>query len=148
TKLKATLQRLLLKYTFSQKMENLDMAFSLAPVPDEIDQLSSQPQGEFPTMAVRLAFFRFFVSLFQKYKQYIEKPQSRYFDIKKCFKTKQFIRDSHESAKPFLEQFLESQAFQRFLIQRITEEKSPETIFFDESIDAKLNRSKLKLHKK
>jgi len=50
--------------------------------------------------------------------------------------------------KAFLTHFLETQAFSQFNLDRIEREETDfEILFFDESIKAKLNRSKMKFTK-
>jgi len=48
----------------------------------------------------------------------------------------------HSNTRGFLSNLLSSQMFERFLEERITNNEHPEVKFFNESITAKINRSK------
>jgi hypothetical protein len=131
---------------------NLDMAYNLAPMPDEIGDISLIPKRSFSTNEVRMAFLRVFISLFQKYKQYLrtdvklDNPMN--FEVPNHFRKAAFIKDRQsESAKQFFRVFFDTQAFQRFLLTRVMNENVSQIKFFDESIQAKTNRSRLKLYK-
>jgi len=128
----------------------LDVAFSLAPVPDEVNDFNNEGK-RFCDYEVRMAFFRIFVSLFQRYKHYlkfdVKEDNVLNFEVDNHFKTTLFLRDQRDSSKPFLKTFLHTQAFQRFLQERVMNENSSYIRFFEESIQAKINRSKLKLYK-
>ncbi|KAJ3330361.1 hypothetical protein HDU76_005873 [Blyttiomyces sp. JEL0837] len=64
------------------------------------------------------------------------------------FKKDDFLASLDRDAKPFLMQLVETQAFAQFTLDRIERSESDyEVLFFDESIKAKLNRSRLKFSK-
>ncbi|KAJ3178675.1 hypothetical protein HK101_010125 [Irineochytrium annulatum] len=64
------------------------------------------------------------------------------------FKKEDFINGQDKESKPFLSQLVNTQSFAQFTLDRIERPESDyEILFFDESIKAKLNRSKLKLSK-
>uniref|UniRef100_A0A7S1KMY1 UDENN domain-containing protein n=1 Tax=Percolomonas cosmopolitus TaxID=63605 RepID=A0A7S1KMY1_9EUKA len=149
------LQKLRIKDTIHcYSLENIDFAFDMAPTPDQTDSHNGADM-EFPASKIRMAFFRFFVSLFQKYRHFMVKvnldnTDGNQFELNYSpfFKKDQFVRDQPLTDRPFVRRLLETQAFDQFVKQRTLNNNSAEVVFFDESIQAKLNRSKLKFHKK
>lgn len=96
------------------------------------------PSGFSPS-DVRNSFLRFMVATFANYGKFIiEKNGSGLFDEYR------FLRDLGEEKEPtaFVGRFLKTQIFQRFLEERMDNPEYHEIRFFDESILAKLNRSK------
>ncbi|KAJ3112463.1 DENN domain-containing protein 4C [Phlyctochytrium bullatum] len=64
------------------------------------------------------------------------------------FKKEEFLASQDKEARPFLTVLVETQSFAQFTLDRIERPESDyEILFFDESIKAKLNRSKLKFSK-
>ncbi|KAL0483263.1 hypothetical protein AKO1_011546 [Acrasis kona] len=146
-------------------IQHIDCAFNLAPIPDEVNfGLSGLSRATTPTTpgiapkfdahSIRLAFYRFFVSLFSKIEQCImhtsdsqealqEARQNVFlFDTNDHFKKDQFIRDLPDTARPFMKVFLETQAFNRFMMDcMLTPEMSAIRMFL-ESIQDKSNKSK------
>jgi hypothetical protein len=96
--------------------------------------LQYQPAG-FSSLEIRNAFLRFFVSLFQNYRQFIDR---------KSFRSAEFLASTNGTGAStiFLGHVLKTQMFDRFLEERQENPKNPVVLFFDESINAKLNRSK------
>jgi len=99
------------------------------------------PEGFSPT-DIRNAFLRFMVATFENYGKFIvdKKEWSEIFDEYR------FLRDLGEEREPtdFVGRILKTQMFQRFLEDRLADPDHPEIRFFDESILAKINRSKVK----
>lgn len=91
----------------------------------------------FSTEEVRNAFLRFFVSIMRHYGEYMEEED---------FNTDGFLSALGLSGRnrQLVSTLTQTQLFQRFLQERRESPNDPECIFFDESINAKLNRSKLK----
>ncbi|KAL9650377.1 hypothetical protein ABK040_016444 [Willaertia magna] len=157
-KLKQTLMKIVkTKVNSERSTEKLlyyDLAFSMSPIPDEIDELTGHVY-EFPTKEVRFAFFRFFVSLLMKYKHYLHIDASNQVltheeilnNFDSFFDKEEFIKAQPEQAQSFLEAFVHTQAFERFLMDRIEKNNENEILFLDESITEKHNRSKLKFRK-
>jgi hypothetical protein len=96
------------------------------------------PDGFSPT-DIRNSFLRFMVATFANYGKFI-------IDVKgsELFDERRFLRDLGEEKEPtaFVGRFLRTQIFQRFLEERMENPDYHEIRFFDESILAKLNRSK------
>jgi len=93
-----------------------------------------QPPG-FSTTEIRRGFLRFFVSLFRDYRQYLGEN---------AFHIEDFVASLNISASSseFVVRMLKTQMFMRFVEDRRDSPEDPEVKFFDESINAKINRSK------
>lgn len=53
-----------------------------------------------------------------------------------------FLRENHDAAsRPFMAQLIATQMFDRFVEDRVFSPRLPEVLFFDQSINQKLNRS-------
>jgi hypothetical protein len=78
---------------------------------------------------------RFFVSLFQDYKTYIGREK---------FLISEFLANCNMSSSSleFVEKILKTQMFHVFVEERRENPLDPEVRFFDDSITAKINRSK------
>lgn len=78
---------------------------------------------------------RFFVSLFKNYRLYLDGTD---------FKREQFLASLNVPSESleFVSNILESQMFHCFVVERVEEPDNSEVRFFDESIQAKVNRSK------
>ncbi|CAM9247735.1 unnamed protein product, partial [Ectocarpus sp. 8 AP-2014] len=105
---------------------------------------TNAPDG-FSASEIRAAFLRFFVSIFRGYLAHVVMPTSSSPYPEKLFAKEAFLKScGHlpESSHAFMNAFLDSQMFERFLEERTANPTQPEVRFFDESIAAKLNRSK------
>lgn len=150
-KLRNSLQKVFASCPVSKFNPNqVDLAFSIAPSPEESDAEVNEIKREFKTLDVRLSFLKFFVSLFQKYRHYMHRLSNvtAEIDTQQYFRTAAFIKDSvGEQGRPFLKLFFETQMWDRFVVDRLQSVKVNEITFFDEHIKLKANRSKLKLKK-
>ncbi|KAF0683636.1 Aste57867_24342 [Aphanomyces stellatus] len=96
---------------------------------------------------IRHAFLRFFVSVCKRYATYLN-PKAAHEATAPLFDTTGFLRDNSDAtSRPFLTVMIASQMFQRFCEDRLVQPPLPEVLFFDASINQKLNRS-LSLGKK
>ncbi|CAN0409156.1 unnamed protein product, partial [Ectocarpus fasciculatus] len=105
---------------------------------------TNAPDG-FSASEIRAAFLRFFVSIFRGYLAHVVMPTNSSPYPEKLFAKEAFLKScGHlpESSHAFMNAFLDSQMFERFLEERTANPTQPEVRFFDESIAAKLNRSK------
>lgn len=95
--------------------------------------------GGFNSREIRKAFLRFFVTLFVDYKEYLLTES-----LNDMFDEETFLKDLHYEtySRDFMERVIQTQMFQRFLEEREENPMDPQIRFFDESIIAKLNRSK------
>jgi len=94
----------------------------------------AQPTG-FSSNEIRQAFLRFFVSLFRDYRKFLDET---------AFHDEEFLSDLNCSANntAFVRSVLKTQLFQVFTVERLENSSDPEVLFFDDSITAKINRSK------
>lgn len=94
-----------------------------------------QPTG-FSAIEIRQAFLGFFVSIFQNYKEYIDKDGFRSNDF-----LAHGLNSISNNALQYMEQIIKTQMFQSFVDERYNCPNDAEVMFFDDSIAAKLNRS-------
>jgi dDENN domain len=87
-------------------------------------------------MEIRQSFLRFFVSIFQNYRDYVDKDK---------FQSTEFLANGihgiSQNALKFVESTIQTQMFQAFLDERCCCPNDAEVRFFDECITAKQNRS-------
>jgi pentatricopeptide repeat protein len=123
---------------------DFDLAFQNAPPPDmddEEDEETAVP-AEFHERNARDAFFRVFVSMLRTYRDYINFPVATNPQPVECFDMSGYLKKQPEQSHEFFRQFCETQAFQRFIEDRMyPSENHSQVLFFDESVVAKLNRS-------
>lgn len=104
---------------------------------------------------IRGAFFSIFTSLFRNYRLFLNNsPNNKspsgedYNSTSDVFRQEPFIAEFDSDSKPFIRQIVQSQAFSQFVLERLERSETDyEILFFDESIKAKLNRSKLRFSK-
>ncbi|KAI9980128.1 hypothetical protein PInf_026795 [Phytophthora infestans] len=97
---------------------------------------------KFSTEGIRKAFLRFFVTLFKKYANYLQRAVQGESGISALFDSKRFLQDNFDAAsRPFVAQLIGTQMFDRFIEDRVFSPQLPEVLFFDQSINQKLNRS-------
>ncbi|ETM37585.1 hypothetical protein L914_15878 [Phytophthora nicotianae] len=96
----------------------------------------------FSTEGIRKAFLRFFVTLFKKYANYLQPAVQGESGTSALFDSKRFLQDNFDAAsRPFVAQLIATQMFDRFIEDRIFNPQLSEVLFFDQSINQKLNRS-------
>ena len=90
-------------------------------------------------------FFRAFTSLMKEYVPYLIHPSASDPHPDPCFNKRAFLRHHDQSSHAFLSDLLSTQAFTAFCEERIyaSHSASHDVRFFDESITAKKNRSRL-----
>jgi len=78
---------------------------------------------------------RFFVSLFRDYRNFLDET---------TFRDEDFLAGLglSDSSIDFVRSVLQTQMFQVFTVERRENPSDPEVLFFDDSITAKMNRSK------
>jgi len=146
-----------------EKLQTLDQAFNLQYTPDSEHLLYDKKNDEEQNQWDRLqeAFLRFFVAVLKNYRKYLHVPDNCKMDMKSSSDSKDWLtwgkkhtfeRDSFiSSQKPeycsYLSELCSTQQFDDFITKRLYNPDLPDIIFFDQSIDAKLNRSRLKLKK-
>ena len=138
---------------WKERLHGYDDVFNLAFTPNSETLLNgesrgypSEVEGEFKQSSwdsVQEAFFRFYVTMLRDYKKYITVRKGQ-----KTFKTKEFISSQKTDHRFFLREFCATQQFDCFLTKRMFEPGAPDVLFFDQSITAKRNRSKMTFKKK
>lgn len=98
----------------------------------------------FSTEGIRKAFLRFFVTLLKKYASYLRNSPTLpgHAGTPELFDSKRFLHDNFDAAsRSFVSQLIATQMFDRFIEDRVFNQQLPEVLFFDQSINQKLNRS-------
>lgn len=131
---------------WKEQLHSFDHAFRLAYTPTSLnllnDAASDYEQSQWDR--VQEAFLRFFVALLKEYRRYMTLPEG---NNPGTFNKEAFIASQKPENQPFLAELCETQQFDDYVTKRIYSPGEPDVIFFDQSIDAKLNRSRLKLRK-
>ena len=159
---------------WEEKVLTRDDAFNLAHAPDsasmKIDEDANDDiaHGTVPKQskwdAVQEAFLRFYCSVLQDYRKFLPsddddedgssmKARSTWRGKEGLsslrYQKEEFVAAAPTEFQPFLEQLSISQQFDDFVTRKMhNAADAPDIKFFDQSIDAKKNRSKLKLKKK
>jgi hypothetical protein len=151
---------------WDERIRTRDDAFNLAYLPDSTtlefsdDANCDAENGTLPKQskwdAVQEAFLRFYVAMLQDYRKFmptenVDKRSSwrgkeGVSDAR--FKIDEFIQASSSEFRPFIEELVMTQQFDDFITKRMFDaKKAPDVIFFDQSIEAKKNRSRRKFKK-
>ena len=157
---------------WEEKILTRDDAFNLAYAPDsasmKIDEDANDDiaNGTLPKQskwdAVQEAFLRFYCSVLQDYRKFLPSSDDDGSSMKARstwrgkeglsslrYQKEEFVAGAPTEFQPFLEQLSISQQFDDFVTRKMhNATDAPDIKFFDQSIDAKKNRSKLKLKKK
>ena len=107
-------------------------SLSTTPVDSILDM--KEPAG-FSVQDIRTAFLKFFVGVFKEYRSFVNPDDE-------TFRTEEFVASKgvSERSMEYLRNVMATQMFERFIQERIEDPNDPEVLFFDVSIDAKLNR--------
>ena len=145
---------------WDEKIHSMDDAFEHAPSPHSIDLMymdGVSVPGPSKWDAVQEAFLRFYVSMLKDYRKFM--PSVSQTNLRSSwrsfgsvetaqFQSTEFVNSQLPDYQPFLEELIGTQQFDDFVTRRIYNAcKAPDVTFFDQSIDAKRNRSKLNLKK-
>ena len=138
---------------WNERLGGLDNAFNLAFTPDSKnllnDTLSEDEQQKWAR--VQEAFHQFFVGTLKDYQKFLSIPQpsgSHNKPVgKPAFDRVSFLARQKTESVPFMKEMLTTQQFDDFLTRRMYSPGEPDLVFFDQSIEAKKNRSKLKFRK-
>eukprot|EP00980_Cylindrotheca_fusiformis_P031722 scaffold26870_cov176-Cylindrotheca_fusiformis.AAC.1 len=147
---------------WKEKLETYDQAYNLQFTPDSKSLRSEEAIEQENNQWDRLqeAFLRFFVSMLKDYREFLHVPEAdtpasptpgendwlkwskrRYFD------REGFLDYQKPQYLPYLSELCSTQQFDDFITKRLYNPEMPDIIFFDQSIDAKLNRSSLRFSK-
>eukprot|EP00986_Skeletonema_menzelii_P008652 scaffold3743_cov155-Skeletonema_menzelii.AAC.7 len=145
---------------WDEKICCMDDAFNLAHSPDSMNILHNSDDDPNDLKqsrwdVVQEAFLRFYVSMLKDYRKYMpesSKVLSSWRDPGAMesgrFLTDEFVNSQRQDYRPFLEELVGTQQFDDFVSRRMyNAADAPDVKFFDQSIEAKKNRSKLKLKK-
>jgi hypothetical protein len=151
---------------WDERIRTRDDAFNLAYLPDSTtlefsdDANCDAENGTLPKQskwdAVQEAFLRFYVAMLQDYRKFmptenVDKRSSwrgKEGVSDSRFKIDEFIQASSSEFRPFIEELVMTQQFDDFITKRMFDaKKAPDVIFFDQSIEAKKNRSRRKFKK-
>lgn len=149
--------------TWVEKLASLDNAYNLAFTPDSPNLLNDTLPADEQSMwdRVQEAFLRFFVALLKQYRRYLKIPIKPVSDdgkdnkksgtslsaTKPSFDRIGYLASQKAEHAQFLVELCMTQQFDDFLTRRMYSPGEPDLLFFDQKIDAKMNRSKLKLRK-
>lgn len=150
--------------TWNEKIETYDDAFNFQSTPDSRKATSNEIIEREQSLwdKVQECFLRFFVAIFKHYRQFLHVPDAgtgtpstmspNPNEFQKWTKRRYFDKDGFLGSQnadylPFLYELCATQQFDDFITKRLYNPEMPEIIFFDQSIDAKLNRSRLKFSK-
>jgi pentatricopeptide repeat protein len=147
---------------WKEKLETYDQAFNLQFTPDSENLRTEDSIEREHSQWDRLqeAFLRFFVAILKDYRGFLHVPEAgtplsptpgandwikwskrRYFD------SDGFLEFQKPQYIPYLAELCSTQQFDDFITKRLYSPEMPDIIFFDQSIDAKLNRSSLRFSK-
>jgi len=148
---------------WKERLYGYDDAFSMAYTPDspnlKIDE-SSNGEQQSSWEQVQEAFLRFFVSTFRDYRKFLHVPDSAHSEDEtnsdchtffnkdmRSFDRDGFVAWQKGENQDFFQEITMTQQFDDFITKRLYSPGEPDVIFFDQSIDSKLNRSKLRMKK-
>lgn len=145
---------------WKEKLRGYDDAFNLAYTPDSlhISYAETNQQNELSRWEkVQESFLRFFVSTLKSYRKFLhitepspfESPdaKSKRWTNRKTFDREGYVAWQKPEHQEFYNGICMTQQFDDFVTKRMYSPGEPDVIFFDQSIDAKLNRSRLKIKK-
>ena len=142
---------------WGEKLRSYDDAFTFPYTPDSESLLNGKDAkvGSFGNEqtqwdCVLEAFLRFHVTMMKGYRKFIvsKSKSGTQKTSQKSFNTKKFIKAQRSVFRPFLKEFCSTQQFDGFITKRLEHRFDPDVVFFDQSIQAKMNRSKMTLKKK
>ena len=126
-----------------------DSAYKMSVRPDMVSNDDEDEDDNIDEKSIRGSFLKFFVSILQNYRKYLVYPSKANPFPRNRFKESEFLSSSESDWRIFLRPLLSSQAFHQFVDVRLSRSgwTDPEIIFFDESIDAKINRYTFRLRR-
>lgn len=147
---------------WAEKLDTYDQAFNLQFTPDSenlrTDESIERDQKQWDR--IQEVFLRFFVATLKKYRNFLQVPDAvtplspppgsndwMQWSKRRSFDRDGFLTSQKPQYLPYLIQLCTTQMFDDFITKRLYNPEMPDVIFFDQSIDAKLNRSRLKLTK-
>lgn len=144
---------------WKEKLNGFDFAFNLAYTPDSPNLLNDglEEKQQSQSDKVQEAFLRFMVSALKGYRRFLcipdndesDSPSAGYkrWSHQRSFDRDAFFATQKPEYKPFMKEFCATQHFDDYITKRLYSPGEPDVKFFDQSIDAKFNRSRLKIKK-
>jgi pentatricopeptide repeat protein len=130
-----------------ETLKRMDDAFYVASTPEDITENDGQEEKERGDWdSVQEAFFRFYIALLKDYRRFLVFPKEE-MPMMAGFQSKPFVLSQPKEFQPFLKQLCATQQFDAFITKRLYKPGEEDVTFFEESIDAKMNRYKMKLKK-
>ena len=146
---------------WNEKLETFDQAYNLQFTPDSEnlnDAVLEQERNQWDRL--QESFLRFFVALLKDYRGFLhtpdaDSPQSPeigsnewvQWSKRRWFDRDGFLASQKPEYAPYLSQLCMTQQFDDFITKRLYSPEMPDIIFFDQSIDAKNNRSRMRFKK-
>jgi pentatricopeptide repeat protein len=144
---------------WKEKLKGFDDAFSMAFTPDSLQadhDMAEDAQSRWDK--VQESFLRFFASTLKTYRKFLHKPEqigpeapvvkhSRWTDNRMTFDRDAFVVWQKAENYGFYHELCLTQLFDDFITKRMYNPDEADVIFFDQTIDAKNNRSRLKMKK-
>ena len=137
-----------------ERLSSFDEVFDLAYTPNfEVHaNAEGSEKNQVKWDVVQNAFVRFFVAALRDYRKFLLEPDSsdneyhKYDRYSECagFNTEEFIKKQRSDYVPFLTEFCSTQMFDDFIIKR---RGRPDVVFFDNSIEKKINSTAKRLFK-
>lgn len=145
---------------WKEKLQGFDDAFNMAYTPDSPNLQNVQGEtGQSQWERVQESFLRFFVSSLNSYRKFLHMPDesardcespeggNRWNHQRRSFDREGFISSQKHECQDFYRALTATQQFDDFITKRLYSPGEPDMIFFDQNIDSKLNRSKLRMKK-
>ena len=146
---------------WDEQLCSMDEAFYLAHSPDSMSILYDKDDISLKQSrwdAVQEAFLRFYVAMLKDYRKFLPSTTVEQKSWRASmmngdssdprFLADEFVESQRFDFQPFLTELVSTQMFDTFITRRIYNAgKAPDVTFFDQSIDAKKNRSKMRLKK-
>eukprot|EP00520_Triparma_pacifica_P019015 CAMPEP_0118633258 /NCGR_PEP_ID=MMETSP0785-20121206/897_1 /TAXON_ID=91992 /ORGANISM="Bolidomonas pacifica, Strain CCMP 1866" /LENGTH=315 /DNA_ID=CAMNT_0006524113 /DNA_START=61 /DNA_END=1004 /DNA_ORIENTATION=- len=130
-----------------EDVRKMDEAFYLATLPEDITEKDGEEKKERGDWdSVQEAFFRFYIALLKDYRRFLVFPTEDQ-PMNAGFQAKPFVLSQPKDFQSFLSQLCATQQFDVSITKRLYRPGEEDVTFFEESIDAKMNRYKMKLKK-
>lgn len=145
---------------WKERLSGFDDAFNMAYRPDSPNlQITEDDNEQSLWEKVQESFLRFFVSSLKHYRKFIHVPDEaakecespdggqRWNHQRRSFDREGFVAWQKRDGQDFYRALTTTQQFDDFITKRLYSPGEPDVIFFDQNIDSKLNRSKLRMKK-
>lgn len=146
---------------WKERLNGFDDAFNMAYRPDSPNLQNMEDDSEQSLWEkVQESFLRFFVSTLKHYRKFMHVPTDtakesespdgdcqRWNHQRRSFDREGFVAWQKHDGQDFYRALSLTQQFDDFITKRLYSPGEPDVIFFDQNIDSKLNRSRLRMKK-